>query len=272
MTLEDHAGDVVGKARKGLDVAPGQVAEAAGLNDENYVRFEEHGTFDELPDLVKIGELLHLNPDKLATIISGWYPRAADLEANKTVRQITTNEGMEVHCYLVWDAATREAALFDTGWSDEPILALLQENELTLTHLFITHTHHDHVAAMTPIRKQFPDLALNSSSPNAPEEQRNQPGQIVELGGLQITSRETPGHADDGATYVVDNFPGFAPKVAMVGDAIFAGSMGGAPDHYQLAREKVQSEILSLSAETLLCPGHGPVTTVAEQLTVNPFF
>jgi hypothetical protein len=48
--------------------------------------------------------------------------------------------------------------------------------------------------------------------------------------------------------------------------------MGGAPSHYQLAREKVQSEILSLSAETILCPGHGPITTVAEQLTVNPFF
>ena len=179
---------------------------------------------------------------------------------------------MEVHCYLVWDAATREAALFDTGWSADPILALLQENELTLKRLFITHTHHDHVAALTPIRKQFPDLALHSSSPNAPEGQRNQPGQVAELGSLQITSRETPGHADDGATYVIDNFPGFAPKVAMVGDAIFAGSMGGAPEHYQLAREKVQSEIMSLSAETILCPGHGPITTVAEQLTVNPFF
>ena len=118
MTLEDHAGDVVGKARKGLGVASGQVAEAAGLDDENYARFEEHGTFGELPDLVKIGELLHLNPDKLATIISGWRPRAADLEANKTVRQITTNEGMEVHCYLLWDAPTREALLpfvQDTG-------------------------------------------------------------------------------------------------------------------------------------------------------------
>ena len=128
------------------------------------------------------------------------------------------------------------------------------------------------IAALTPIREQFPDVTLHSSSPNAPEGQRNQPGQVVELGGLQITSRETPGHADDGVTYVVDNFPGFAPKVAMVGDAIFAGSMGGAPSHYQLAREKVQSEILSLSAETILCPGHGPITTVAEQLTVNPFF
>ena len=272
MTLEDHAGDVVGKARKGLGVSPGQIAEAGGFTAEGYGRFEEDGTFDELPDFEKIGELLHLNPDKLATIVSGWYPRAADLEGNKTVRQITTNEGMEVHCYLAWDAGTREAALFDTGWSAEPILALLQENDLGLKHLFITHTHHDHIAALTPIRSQFPEVELHSSSPNAPEQQRNQPGQVIEVGSLQITSRETPGHADDGVTYVLDNFPGFAPKVAMVGDAIFAGSMGGAPNHYQLAREKVQSEILSLSAETLLCPGHGPVTTVAEQLSVNPFF
>ena len=73
MTLEDHAGDVVGKARKGLGVAPAQVAEAGGLSDVQYARFEEHGTYDELPDLVKIGELLQLNPDKLATIASGWY-------------------------------------------------------------------------------------------------------------------------------------------------------------------------------------------------------
>ena len=272
MTLEDHAGDIVGKARKGLGVAPEQVTEAGGFTAESYAKFEQDGTYDDLPDLEKIGQLLDLNPDKLATIISGWRPRAADLEANQPVRQITTNAGMAVHCYLAWTAAPREAALFDTGWSAEPILALLQENGLGLKHLFITHTHHDHIAALSPIRSQFPEVELHSSSPNAPEQQRNQPGQVVELGSLQITSRETPGHADDGVTYVLANFPGFAPKVAMVGDAIFAGSMGGAPNHYLLAREKVQSEILSLPAETILCPGHGPITTVAEQLSVNPFF
>ena len=126
MTLEDHAGDIVGKARKGLGVAPQQVTEAGGFTAESYGRFEEDGTFDELPEFEKIGELLHLDAHKLATIATGWRPRAADLDANKTVRQITTNEGMEVHCYLVWDAATREAALFDTGWSADPIFALLQ--------------------------------------------------------------------------------------------------------------------------------------------------
>ena len=76
MTLEDHAGDVVGKARKGLGLSPEQVTEAGGFTAESYAKFEQDGTYDELPDLVKIGELLHLNPDKLATIVSGWCPRA----------------------------------------------------------------------------------------------------------------------------------------------------------------------------------------------------
>ena len=74
MTLEDHAGDVVGKARKGLGVAPEQVTEAGGFTAESYAKFEQDGTYDDLPDLEKIGELLDLNPDKLATIISGWRP------------------------------------------------------------------------------------------------------------------------------------------------------------------------------------------------------
>ncbi|MBT7733361.1 MAG: hypothetical protein HN707_00490, partial [Verrucomicrobia bacterium] len=61
MTLEDHAGDVVGKARKGLGVSPGQIAEAGGFTAEGYGRFEKDGTFDELPDFEKMGELLHLD-------------------------------------------------------------------------------------------------------------------------------------------------------------------------------------------------------------------
>jgi hydroxyacylglutathione hydrolase len=57
-----------------------------------------------------------------------------------------------------------------------------------------------------------------------------------------------------------------------VGDAIFAGSMGGAPEHGALAKQKVRDQSLSLPADTLLCPGHGPLTTVAEEKASNPFF
>ena len=165
-----------------------------------------------------------------------------------------------------------DAALFDTGWRPEPILEIVTKYNLHLKHLFITHTHHDHIAALTPIRKKFPNIELHSSSPNAPERQRNSAQKIIKVGNLNISSRETPGHADDGATYIIDNLKCPTPQMAIVGDAIFAGSMGGAHNHYELAREKVQSEILSLPKETILCPGHGPITTVGEQQLVNPFF
>jgi glyoxylase-like metal-dependent hydrolase (beta-lactamase superfamily II) len=76
-------------------------------------------------------------------------------------------------------------------------------------------------------------------------------------------------HADGGITYVVR---GLAHPVAIVGDAIFAGSMGGGKVSYADALRTTRSEILSLPDETILASGHGPLTTVAEQKAHNPFF
>ena len=73
-------------------------------------------------------------------------------------------------------------------------------------------------------------------------------------------------------TYLVGNWQEDAPYVALVGDAIFAGSMGRGNPDWHLARQKVREQILTLPAETLLCPGHGPLTTVAEEKAHNPFF
>jgi glyoxylase-like metal-dependent hydrolase (beta-lactamase superfamily II) len=60
--------------------------------------------------------------------------------------------------------------------------------------------------------------------------------------------------------------------VAIVGDAIFAGSMGGAASAGAMARQKIREQILSLPPDTLICPGHGPLTTVGEEKAGNPFF
>jgi glyoxylase-like metal-dependent hydrolase (beta-lactamase superfamily II) len=113
---------------------------------------------------------------------------------------------------------------------------------------------------------------LHSGSKNAPVDQRNKPSEIIHLGGLRITHRETPGHAEDGVTYIVGNWQEDAPHVALVGDAIFAGSIGRGNQSWDLARQKVREQILRLPLETLLCPGHGPLTTVAEEKEHNPFF
>ena len=60
--------------------------------------------------------------------------------------------------------------------------------------------------------------------------------------------------------------------VAVVGDAIFAGSIGRGNQSWDIAKQKVREQILSLPPATLICPGHGPLTTVAEEKEHNPFF
>src|SRR4030095_3571752 len=118
----------------------------------------------------------------------------------------------------------------------------------------------------------FPKVKLHSSSKHAPVDQRNRPNDFIHLGSLRITNRDTPGHAEDCVTSFVGNFPEDAPNAAMVGDAIFAGSMGGAKDHADLAKQKIRDQIFSLPRDTLICPGHGPLTTVAQEKESNPFF
>jgi len=184
----------------------------------------------------------------------------------------TTAQGNTVNCYLIWDEVSREAALFDTGWDAGPILALLAENQLQLRHVFLTHTHEDHIAALGGVREKFPKVRLHSSSKSAPVDQRNRANDFIHLGSLRLTNRDTPGHAEDGMTYIVGTWPDDAPHTAIVGDAIFAGSIGRGNQSWDLARQKVREQIFSLPPETLICPGHGPLTTVAEEKANNPFF
>ena len=179
---------------------------------------------------------------------------------------------MEVNAYLVWDPDSREAALFDTGWNSDPIKECIQREGLALKSLFITHQHHDHIAAMTPLRRLYPSMQLWAQGQGVPPKNQVSEGRMFSLGALKIHARMTPGHASDGVTYVIDGLSGDFPRAAIVGDAIFAGSMGGAPAHFALAKTKIREVILSLPQPTLICPGHGPLTTLEEEQSHNPFF
>lgn len=273
MNLEDHLGDIVRKARLHSGVSPDGAAAAAGLAPDAFARLEETGTAPAGLNLTALATTVGLHPDKLRGIAAGWTPAPVDLGLWRELRVVTTaSSGMGVNAYLLWDEVTREAALFDTGFEADPIVALVQENDLQLRHLFITHGHVDHVVAMPALQARFPKLRIHSNMRSAPVDQRNRAQECVSLGSLRIMHRETLGHAEDGVTYIVGNWPEDAPHVAIVGDAIFAGSMGKAPSNAALAARLVREAILSLPPATLLCPGHGPLTTVAEEKTHNPFF
>jgi hydroxyacylglutathione hydrolase len=272
MNLEDHFGDIVRKARLMTNVSAEAAAKAAGLTEAELSTLEESGKISKPPNFSALAQLIGLNAAKLEKIASGWQPAEINLNTWVELRKITTTKDYAVNCYLVWDEISREAALFDTGWDAAPIFKLIEENDLQLKHLFITHMHEDHIAAWGAIRDKFPKIHLHSNSKTAPPQSRNRANDFVHLNNLRITNRETPGHAEDGVTYIVGNWPEDAPHVAIVGDAIFAGSIGRGNQSWDLAKQKVKENIFSLPAETLICPGHGPMTTVAEEKANNPFF
>ena len=264
MNLEDHLGDIIRKARTAASVSATAAAQAAGISAAELTALEQAGETNAPLNFATLAWLIGLDAAKLAGIAQGWRPEPRDLSRWHELRQISTTQGGNaVNCFLVWDEFTREAALFDTGWEAALVVQIIEENRLQLRHLFLTHSHEDHVAALGP---------LHTSSRSAAPEHRNQPDDRVAVGGLRVTHRAVPGHADDGVIYLVDDWPHEPPRVAVVGDTLFAGSLARGFVSTSLLKEEVLEQIFSLPPDTLLCPGHGPVTTVAEERAHNPFF
>ena len=274
MNLEDHLGDIIRKARTMGNVSTAAAAKAAEISESELAALEAGGKLSGKINFTALAPVLGLNAAKLEGIAKGWLPAPEDLTIWREIRVITTNgdDGLSVNCYLVWDEVTRDAALFDTGLDAKPIIDCITAEQLQLKHIFITHSHWDHVEALPKIREAWPKARIHCGSKNAPVDQRNKNAEIVHLGGLRVTHRETPGHAEDGVTYIVGNWQEDAPIIAIVGDTIFAGSMGRGNPDWNLAKQKVREQILTLPVDTLLCPGHGPLTTVAEEKAHNPFF
>ena len=271
--LEDHLGDIVRKARKMTGVSAASAANAAAISELELATLEDSGQCAAKINFPALTAHIGLDAKKLQAIANGWLPAADDLQRWQHLRVFTTaGDGLTVNCWLAWDAATREAALFDTGIDAQPVLACLAENKLELRHIFITHSHWDHIDALPKVRAAFPAAQVHSAIKAAPKSQQLQPGEVFSLGNLQISHRETPGHADDGVTYFIAGWPGNPPRVAIVGDTILAGSMCNGNGQWELARKKIREEILTQPDTTLLCPGHGPVTTVAQEKIHNPFF
>jgi hydroxyacylglutathione hydrolase len=272
--LEDHLGDIIRKARAMTNVSSTAAAAAAGISEKELAALEASSQGGQKLNFAALGKLLTLQPQKLEAIANGWLPPKIDLSGWREIRVITTHDtdGMAVNCYLLWDEVQRDAALFDTGLDAQPVLDLVASEGLMLRHIFITHSHFDHVQALPKLREAFPKTRIHSGSKNAPVDQRNKNAEIIHLGGLRITHRETPGHAEDGVTYLIGNWQEDAPHVAIVGDTILAGSICNGNGQWDLAKQTIREQILTLPADTLLCPGHGPLTTVAEEKKSNPFF
>ncbi len=269
ISLEDNFDDVLTKAQRGLGFTDAVIAAKAGITVDTWAALRK-GQLDESA-LTRIAPVLNLHgPSLLALARKAWYPRVPNLAG---VAQVSTAwKDFRVNAFVVWHPTTKQAVVFDTGTEPGPVLAVVQENKLRVELLLITHTHGDHVACFAELKKGLGSpKAYVSARGTLPGAEPIDAGATLSLGPLHIEVRRTSGHAACGLTYVVR---GLASPVAVVGDALFAGSMGGAKsvEAYAEALQTNRAEIFTLPNDTVICPGHGPRTTVGQEKKSNSFF
>jgi hydroxyacylglutathione hydrolase len=265
--LEDNAADIIGKAQRGLRISDSELTKKAGVSPQ-IIRKLRDGDFDESA-LLSVAPVLGLDRRSLGEIAKGkWRPKK--IESSDGLAQFTTDyNGMAVNAYLVWDPATRVAAAFDTGADSREILRFAQHHNLDVQLILLTHAHPDHVADLPALREETGADVFTPARELVPGAEPIEEGKQFRLGNLRIDTRLTWGHSPGGMTYVVT---GLAHPIAIVGDSLFAGSMGGGNVSYRDALQNNLEKILTLPDATIICPGHGPMTTVGEEKRHNPFF
>ncbi|MCX6966509.1 MAG: MBL fold metallo-hydrolase [Verrucomicrobia bacterium] len=264
LPMEDNFADVVNKAQRGLGLTNRALSEQAGISLAELQRIQ-HEHYDAAV-LRKVAPLLGLNAQALAALPD--Y-RPAPVHVAGLAPCTTAYGGMGVNSYVVWDAASGEAAAFDTGADCTPMLEILRSQKLKLHGIFLTHTHGDHVADLDRLHNETGAPIYVSQREPFRGAETFATGREFACGQLRIATRSTWGHSRGGTSYVIH---GLERPVAVVGDALFAGSMGGGMVSYADALRTNREEIFTLPPETVLCPGHGPLTTVAEERAHNPFF
>lgn len=186
------------------------------------------------------------------------------------------------------DAAT--ALIVDPGGGTPELLAEVERRGLRPAAVLLTHAHLDHVDGIPEVRDRFPDTpiwlhpddhSLYQGVPRQaswfglqpprlpPVDEALVPGTTVSIGGIGLEVRFAPGHAPGHVVFVA---PG--DGVALVGDVIFAGSIGRTDlpgGDFHALMDSIRQAILTLPDETRLLTGHGPETTVGHERATNPF-
>ncbi|HDR14218.1 MAG TPA: MBL fold metallo-hydrolase [Desulfobacteraceae bacterium] len=204
-----------------------------------------------------------------------------------------------VNCYIVGDEQGRDAAVFDPGGDVDLILKTLANDGLTVTHIFNTHAHWDHVGGNSrlhqvtgaPIvihRDEAPALGnarsraseFGASAENSEAAVFVAEGDEVSVGTIVFKVLDLRGHSPAGLGFVFEgtleeNGNKERRKAVICGDALFAGSIGRTDfpgGDLDLLLTNIREKVFTLPDDTLVLPGHGPVSTVGREKRSNPFF
>jgi glyoxylase-like metal-dependent hydrolase (beta-lactamase superfamily II) len=176
--------------------------------------------------------------------------------------------------YLVAARPGGPGFFVDAGGPVAPLLEAAQANEVTVTHILLTHHHHDHVLELGRLRTALPAAAVlahpfEAERIDAEGIEDLHPDDELDVGGLRVRALHTPGHTAGMLSLLVGDSDVFT------GDTLFKGSVGGvrAPGHSTFAdiRRSIMDVLLALPPQTRIHPGHTDPTTVGEELQHNRF-
>ncbi|MGH9511830.1 MAG: MBL fold metallo-hydrolase [Terriglobales bacterium] len=196
---------------------------------------------------------------------------------------------LQCNCSIIGDEVSHEAMVIDPGDDVEDVLEIVRKHNLKVRQIVITHAHIDHVggamklraATGAPILLNQNDHALlklldlqavwiGMASPGEVEvDQSIGPADTVKAGSLSAEVRLTPGHTEGSICLY------FAPQKKLIaGDTLFAGSIGRTDlpgGSFDKIINSIHEKVLALPDETVIVPGHGPLTTIGEERENNPF-
>lgn len=206
--------------------------------------------------------------------------------------EIRTVESMPFgeNTYILWIPGRADCVVVDPGFEPELIFDQLDEAGLTVAAILNTHGHVDHIAGNRAVKQRFPNAMivigeidapmlenadLNLSGPfgmpiTSPAADRlvNQ-GDRVEMAGMVFDVRLTPGHSPGHVVYVLRGSP-----VVIGGDVLFREGIGRYDfpgGSFKVLEDSIQSQLYTLPDETVVYPGHGPVTTIGYEKSNNPY-
>lgn len=194
------------------------------------------------------------------------------------------------NCMLLWCEATKRAVVVDPGGDLPEVERAIAEADVAVNKIWLTHGHIDHVggAADLKTRLKVPiegpnredqfllqHVAETARSFGIPDASNVTPdrwledGDKVEVGELTFDVLHCPGHSPGSVVYF-----NRAERLAIVGDVLFAGSVGRTDfpggDSRQLLKS-IRDKLLPLGDDVAIISGHGPTTTIGRERATNPF-
>lgn len=197
---------------------------------------------------------------------------------------------IQTNCYIV-EKPDKSCLIFDPGGDAKKLFNLLTKRGLKPVAILLTHAHFDHIGAVNEVRdsygipvyvhkqeeKWLGDPALNGSQFfRLMEEVRVRPADhllktegVMKIGEFEFTVFHTPGHSPGSVSFYFEQ-EGFV----ISGDALFQGSIGRTDlpgGNHNLLLKSIHDKLLTLPEETYVLSGHGPVTTIVDEMDSNPF-